>query len=238
MFKAVVASSLLFVACATPRQVETSSPSGAAPSADVVTRDEQAALTPPQVLAELKAGNERFVANQAVRRDYLAQVAATSKGQYPKAVVLSCLDSRIPPELVFDQGIGDLFVARVAGNFENTDILGSMEFATKVAGAKLIVVMGHTNCGAIKGACDGVKLGNLTDTLANIQPAVSASQAVHGPHDSSNHDFVEAVSEANVKQTVQDITARSPVLAELVATGKLSVVGAMYDLDTGRVTWH
>lgn len=211
---------------------------GSERSSDVTSREEQAALTPDGVLAELRAGNERFTSDRALPRDHLSQVRATATGQYPKAVVLSCLDSRIPPEIVFDQGIGDLFVARVAGNFENADILGSMEFATQVAGAKLIVVMGHSECGAIKGACDGIKLGNLTEALANVQPAIDASRSVPGPHDSKNHEYVAAVTHANVDQTVRDITARSPVLAALVAEGKLKVVGASYDLSTGRVSWH
>lgn len=218
-------------------------PAASAPAAvpvlvsDVTTADEQAALTPAAVLAELKAGNERFANGALTPRDYRAQVQATASGQYPKAVVLSCLDSRIPPELVFDQGIGDLFVARVAGNFENEDILGSMEFATKVAGARLIVVLGHNACGAVKGACDMVELGNLTATLANIAPAVSASASVPGEKNSKNEAFVAAVTDANVRQTMRDIVDRSPLLAGLVAEGKLALVGGLYDLRTGRVTW-
>lgn len=212
--------------------------SGSAGSAEVMTPASQRAMTPDAVLSELKAGNQRFLGGSAINRDYLAQVEATAAGQYPMAVVLSCLDSRVIPELVFDRGVGDLFVARVAGNFENRDIVGSMEFATKVAGAKAIVVLGHTSCGAIKGACDGVELGNLTATLDNIKPAVEASRHVPGEHSSKNHDFVHAVTEANIDQTVRDITATSPVLSELVASGDLKVVGALYDVETGEVRWR
>ncbi|MEZ4364867.1 MAG: carbonic anhydrase family protein [Kofleriaceae bacterium] len=209
-----------------------------APSGDITTQAEQQAMTPAEVIADLKAGNARFVRGETTPRDHLAQVKGTAAGQYPKAVVLSCLDSRVPAELVFDQGIGDLFVARVAGNFENEDILGSMEFATAAAGSKAIVVLGHTSCGAIKGACDGVELGNLTATLANIAPAIAASQGVPGEHTSKNHAYVHAVTEANIDQTVRDITERSPVLKDLVDKGALTVVGALYDLETGQVTWR
>ena len=202
-----------------------------------VTQAEQQAMAPGDVVKILKAGNERFVRGQLTARDYLAQAKATSAGQYPMGVVLSCLDSRIPVELVFDRGIGDLFVARVAGNFENTDILGSMEFATKLAGAKLIVVLGHTNCGAVKGACDGAQLGHLTSTLANIAPAVAASTAVEGQHNSHNKAFVAAVAHANVRQTMLDIAAQSAVLRELIEAGQLAIVGGIYDLETGAVDW-
>ncbi len=205
----------------------------------VLTAEAQKALTPAQVVADLKAGNARFVANKPTHFDYLAQVHGTAEGQHPKAVVLSCLDSRVPPEIVFDQGIGDIFVGRVAGNFENTDLLGSMEFATALAGAKAIVVLGHTHCGAIKGAADDAKLGNLTETLANIKPAVEAAKArfPQGPHTSKNAGFVEAIVEENVRITVRNITDRSPVLAERVAKGELVVVGGVYDLATGSIQW-
>jgi carbonic anhydrase len=212
----------------------------APPSASsTLTQAEQQAMTPRDVLKVLKAGNERFARGQSTTRDYLAQARATAPGQYPMAVVLSCLDSRIPVELVLDRGIGDLFVARVAGNFENTDILGSMEFATKLAGARLIVVLGHTNCGAIKGACDGAQMGHLTSTLANIAPAVEASRSIEGEGDRDSHDaaFVAAVSHANIRQTMADIVGRSPVLADLVDAGQLAIAGGMYDLDTGTISW-
>jgi len=205
----------------------------------VLTSDARQAMSPSQVVADLKAGNQRFVSGSSMNYDYLSQVEKSAAGQYPKAVVLSCLDSRVPPELVFDQGIGDIFVGRVAGNFENTDMLGSMEFATALAGAKAIVVLGHSNCGAVKGAADDAKLGNLTETLANIKPAVEAAKAKvpQGPHNSKNHTFVEAVAVENVRITVRNITERSQVLAERVAKGDLIIVGGMYDLETGSIQW-
>lgn len=205
----------------------------------VLTADAQKALTPAEVVADLKAGNERFVAQRGTTYDYSAQVKQTAKGQYPKAVVLSCIDSRVPPEIVFDQGIGDIFVGRVAGNFENTDLLGSMEFATAIAGAKAIVVLGHSHCGAIKGAADDAKLGNLTEVLAHIKPAVDAAKGKvpQGPYNSKNEAFVEAVAEENVRMTVKHITERSPVLAERVAKGELVIVGGVYNLDTGAIEW-
>ena len=197
----------------------------------------QAALTPAEALDMLKAGNERFVAGAMLDRDLMAQVSATATGQYPFAVVLGCIDSRVPPELVFDQGIGDLFAPRIAGNFVNTDILGSMEFATAVAGSKVIVVLGHTSCGAVKGACDHVELGNLTHTLSNIAPAIYAVEDIEGPRDSSNEAYVNAVAHMNVEMTVQNILDRSPVMKGLVEEGKLIVVGAMHDVETGKVTF-
>jgi carbonic anhydrase len=206
---------------------------------DVLTAEQQKALTPAQVVADLKAGNERFVADHRTNYNYAAQVHQTASGQHPKAVVLSCLDSRIPPEIVFDQGIGDIFVARVAGNFENVDTLGSMEFGTALAGAKAIVVLGHTECGAVKGAADNAQLGNLTATLANITPAVEAAKAkMPGvSYNSKNHEFVQAVADANVRLTMQRIASRSPVLAERIAKGDLIIVGGMYDLHTGQIAW-
>ena len=207
------------------------------PAAAVLDRSAQAGMTPNDVLKALAEGNERFVKGELTPRDYLGQVGATAKGQYPMATILSCLDSRVPPEIIFDRGIGDLFVGRVAGNFENPDMLGSFEFATKLAGSKLIVVLGHTHCGAVKGACDGAELGNLTQTLANIQPAIDASQDVAGEKNSKNAAYVDAVSHMNVRQTVRDILARSEVLRDLVDAGELRVVGAMHDIETGRVSW-
>jgi carbonic anhydrase len=167
----------------------------------------------------------------------LAQVRATAKGQAPFAAVVGCIDSRVPPELVFDQQIGDIFVARIAGNFVNIDIIGSLEFATKVAGAKAIVVLGHSDCGAIKGAVDDVKLGNLTATLANIRPSVAKVAALKGPHTSKDAAFVQAVAEQNAKDAAALLLSRSSVLQELVSTGKLTVAAAMHDLATGAVSW-
>jgi len=196
-----------------------------------------AATTPAEALERLKEGNRRFVAGAMRGHDFAAQVVATAGGQHPFAVVLGCIDSRVPPEIVFDQGIGDVFTARIAGNFVNTDILGSMEFATAVAGAKLIVVLGHTECGAVKGACDGVELGNLTHTLSNLSPALYAAGEVEGSRTSKNPAFVSAVAHANVELTVANVLERSRVLRELHEQGELLVVGAMHDVATGEVTF-
>lgn len=206
-------------------------------SADVLTRQEQQALTPDAVLADLKAGNRRYVSRNTINRDWAAQARHTAEGQYPKAIILGCVDSRVPPEFVFDQGIGDIFVGRVAGNCENIDMLGSMEFGTAIAGSKLIVVLGHTSCGAVKGAIDRAQLANLTELLAQIEPAVDAVAHEPSERTSKNLDFVNRVAEANVRMTVRDIQERSTVIAELVRRGDLKVVGAMYDLETGEVTW-
>lgn len=211
--------------------------SGGSGRTDVMTPERQRAMTPDMVLADLKAGNKRFVRNQSTQQQWMAQAEATATGQYPKAIVLGCLDSRVPPEVIFDQGIGDIFVGRVAGNFENEDLLGSMEFGTKVAGARLIVVLGHTQCGAIKGAIDGAELGNLTQTLANIKPAIAEVSHTQGERNSSNADLVMRVTEANVRRTVRDIEQRSRVISDLVRQGDLRVVGAVYELETGQVRW-
>lgn len=202
---------------------------------DVLTADGQKALTADTALSQLMDGNKLFVGGNLTVQDYMAQVGHTAKGQYPKAAVLSCVDSRVPVENVFDQGIGDIFVARVAGNFENEDIIGSIEFATKVAGSKLVMVLGHERCGAVKGAIDGVKLGNLTATLANIQPAIDAFSSYTGPKTSKNLEFVQMVADENVRLTVKDILAKSEVLRGMVDAGEIKIVGAMYDLDTGKV---
>ncbi|HZF99866.1 MAG TPA: carbonic anhydrase family protein [Chitinophagales bacterium] len=205
--------------------------------ATVLTSDEQKALTPEAVLAELKAGNQRFVDNNPTRRDYAKQVKAAAAGQYPKAVVISCLDSRVPVEDLFDQSIGDLFVGRVAGNFVDEDFLGSMEFACKVAGAKAIVVMGHQHCGAVKGAIDNVKLGNLTAMLAKIQPAVTrAASGFSGERTAKNDAFVQRTAEENVRYGIEQIRANSPILKGMEDNGEIKIVGAFYSLDTGAVT--
>lgn len=197
-----------------------------------------AVATPDAALAELRAGNERFVASSMLERDLKSQVSSASGGQKPFAIVLGCIDSRVPPEIIFDQGIGDIFSARTAGNFENTDILGSMEFATAVVGAKLIVVLGHTDCGAVKGAIDGVELGNVTAMLENISSAVTTVPESLGERSSKNKAFLEAVSEQNVRKTMQDIEAYSPVIAGLVAEGKVKIVGGSYELTSGKVTFY
>ena len=206
--------------------------------ATAMTREAQQAITPDEALAMLKGGNQRFLDGKMVNRDYVAQVKQTSRGQFPFASIVSCLDSRIPPAIVFDRGVGDLFVARVAGNFVNDDTLGSLEFASKLAGSKLIVVMGHTECGAVKGACDGAQLGLLTTTLANINPAVNAVQGDYKPRSSKNPDFVQAVAEKNVHLTMQKLRDRSIVLREMIDSGEIGLVGAMYDVATGQVTFY
>jgi len=201
----------------------------------VLTAQEQQALTPDQVLSRLVAGNGRFVTGTRTIRDHSALVRDAVGGQAPKAIVLSCVDSRVPVEDVFDQGIGDVFVARVAANFVNTDILGSMEFATRVSGAKVILVLGHENCGAIKAAIDNVHLGNITAMLENVKPAVDALADYHGEKSSKNPEFVHLVAQKNVQLTMENIRKRSPIVAELEAEGKVRIAGALYNLHTGEV---
>ncbi|MDF2193291.1 carbonic anhydrase family protein [Paraflavitalea sp. CAU 1676] len=203
----------------------------------VLTAEEQKALTPDQVLENLKAGNQRFVRNDVTARDHSAMVRNASPAQYPKAVILSCLDSRVPVEDVFDKGIGDLFVARVAGNFVNEDILGSMEYGCKVSGAKLILVLGHESCGAIKAAIDNVKLGNITAMLTKIKPAVAKSQDFNGEKSAGNAAFVEHVAKNNVINTINEIMAKSPILKEMADKGEIKIAGAYYDLKTGEVVF-
>jgi len=198
-------------------------------------RAEQATLTPPQVLEQLRRGNERFASGRPEPRDMLHDQQITAAGQFPHAIILSCIDSRAPAEFVFDAGLGDIFNARIAGNIADADLVGSMEFACKVSGAKLVLVMGHTSCGAIKGACDRVQMGNLTGLLEKIQPAVAAARDVPGERNSKNKQFVEAVAEENVRLTVDRIRELSPILRELENAGKIQIAGCIYDLDTGRV---
>jgi carbonic anhydrase len=201
----------------------------------VLSAAEQAALTPEDVLVIFQQGNARFVSGTITSRDHSALVREAALGQYPKAIVLSCIDSRIPVEDVFDRGIGDIFVARVAGNFENTDILGSMEYATKISGSKLILVLGHTECGAIKSAVDGVELGNITAMLARIKPAITSLANYTGEKSSGNEEFLRLVTEQNVRLTVDNIRAHSPIIRELEQTGAVRIVGAIYDMHTGAV---
>jgi len=200
------------------------------------TADQQKAMTPDAILKDLMDGNKRYVENTLKKRDYKAAIKATSTGQYPKAVILSCLDSRVPVEQVFDQGIGDIFVGRVAGNVENKDQLGSMEFATKLAGSKLVMVLGHESCGAVKGACDHAKLGNLTALLKKIKPAVDSVEGHEGERTSKNKAFVHEVVVANVHRTVSDIRKKSPVLKKMEDDGEIKIVGALYSLKDGSVT--
>lgn len=204
------------------------------------TKETQATMTPEKALNFLKEGNVRFQNNLKANRNLLEQVNDTSDGQFPFATVLSCIDSRVSAELVFDQGLGDIFSVRIAGNFINQDILGSMEFACKLAGTKLIVVLGHTACGAVKGACDDAKLGNLTSMLAKIKPAV---EAIKEPQDaslrnSSNSEFVDTVSAKNVQLSIDRIINESDVLSDMQKNGEIRIVGAMYDINNGTVNFY
>jgi len=203
----------------------------------VFTPKRQQNLSPNDALALLKAGNERFVTGQTINCDLLKQVHETSGHQAPFAAIVGCIDSRVPPELVFDQRIGDVFCARIAGNFANVDILGSLEFATQVAGAKAIVVLGHNSCGAVKAAIDGVEAGNITAMLENIRPALSVRDQFEKPWDSSNKKLLQGVAEENVRLTAISITDQSPVIRGLVESGNLTVAAAMHDLTSGKVSW-
>ncbi|MCA1801727.1 MAG: hypothetical protein LC662_04620 [Rhodothermaceae bacterium] len=228
---------LIFAACSVEDRNSQSATAVAELSDEVLTRDAQQALTPDEILNELREGNERYVNNNLTPRDYAAQVSKTADGQYPKAVVISCLDSRVPVENVFDQGVGDIFVGRVAGNFVNEDMLGSIEFATAVAGSKVILVMGHGQCGAVKSAIDDVQMGNITAMLSKIKPAVSqTAEGFEGETTSSNDIFVTGVVNNNVLYTIEQIRERSPIVAELERNGDVVIAGAFYDLETGRVT--
>lgn len=203
-----------------------------------LTKEMQTAITPAMALELLKDGNKRFVSNLKVNRNLLQQANETSDGQHPFAVILSCIDSRTSAELIFDQGLGDIFSVRIAGNIVNEDILGSMEFGCKVAGSKIIVVLGHTKCGAVKGACDHVEMGNLTALLTKIKPAVDDEQTTTENRNSSNNEFVENVSVINVKRTVKSIVERSPILKEMIEKGEIGIVGGTHDITTGQVTFY
>ncbi|PJC63265.1 MAG: carbonic anhydrase, partial [Flavobacteriales bacterium CG_4_9_14_0_2_um_filter_32_27] len=198
-----------------------------------LTKEMQTAITPTMALELLKDGNKRFVNNLKINRNLLQQANETSDGQHPFAVILSCIDSRTSAELIFDQGLGDIFSVRIAGNIINEDILGSMEFACKVAGSKIIVVLGHTKCGAVKGACDHVEMGNLTALLSKIRPAVDDETSTTKNRNSSNAEFVENVSTINVKRTVKSIMQRSPILKEMIENGEIGIVGGTHDITTG-----
>lgn len=200
----------------------------------IITKLEQEALTPDEILNDLIEGNNRFTSDNFHSRDYNALKVSATVGQYPKAVILSCVDSRVPVETVFDQGIGDIFVARVAGNFENKDILGSMEYACKVAGSKLVFVMGHESCGAVSAACDGIELGNITHLLSNIKPAVEAVKT-EGKRDSSNKKFVHDVVEKNVRLTMERVREKSPILKDMEDKGDIKIIGGVYSLQSGKV---
>lgn len=202
--------------------------------ADALTKEKRDKMTPDQIIEAMKKGNKRFRGGERKDRNYLREQKASASGQYPKAALLSCIDSRAPAEVVMDLGIGDIFNSRVAGNVENADILGSLEFACKLAGAKVVLVMGHTACGAIKGAIDNAELGNLTGLLAKIKPAVEATD-YKGERSAKNYAFVDAVARKNVEMTVANIRKDSPVLAELESNGTIKIVAAMYNLETGAV---
>ena len=200
-----------------------------------LTKEMQNAISPTMALDLLKEGNKRFVNNLKINRNLLQQANETSDGQHPFAVILSCIDSRTSAELIFDQGIGDVFSIRIAGNIVNEDILGSMEFGCKVAGTKIIVVLGHTNCGAIKGACDNVELGNLTSLISKIKPAVDQETTTTKNRDSSNSAFVENVAKLNVSLSIKNILLKSPILAEMVKNDEIEIVGGVHDISSGEV---
>lgn len=203
-----------------------------------LTREMQAAITPAMALDLLKEGNKRFVNNLKVNRNLLQQANETSDGQHPFAVILSCIDSRTSAELIFDQGLGDIFSIRIAGNIINEDVLGSMEFACRVAGSKIVVVLGHTRCGAIKGACDHVEMGNLTALLSKIRPAVDNETSTSSARNSGNAEFVEKVATINVKRTVRSILERSPILKEMIESGQIGIAGGTHDIATGEVNFY
>jgi len=203
---------------------------------EVLSKEQQEALSPDDVITLLKDGNKRFVNSDLTARDHSKQVRNSTLSQYPKAIVLSCVDSRVPVEDVFDRGIGDLFVARVAGNFVNEDILGSMEFACKVSGSKLILVLGHEHCGAVKAAVDDVKLGNITSMLQKIRPAVE-SVVYDGERNAKNQDFVHMVCESNIRNSIAQIRLNSPILKDMEDKGEIKIVGGVYDMDNGKVAW-
>jgi carbonic anhydrase len=216
----------------------TSACSTLSPHSATMTKQSQSATTPAAALQKLKDGNARFVAGMSTNYNYPKQVKQTASGQYPYASVVSCLDSRTSTELIFDQGIGDVFNARVAGNIANPDIIGSLEFASKVAGSKLIAVVGHTKCGAVMGACDDVKLGNLTGLLNRIEPAVAATPSTGGGDRSSrNVAFVDKVAEQNVRRVMATIRKQSSILRQMENAGQIEIVGAMHDIETGKVTF-
>jgi len=202
------------------------------------TKDTQDSLTPELALEILKEGNERFVNNIKAHRDLLQQANDTSSGQFPFAAILSCIDSRTSAELIFDQGLGDIFSIRIAGNILNDDILGSMEFACKIAGSKLIVVLGHTKCGAIEGACDNIELGHITTLLNKVKPAIANETETKSERNSKNKSFVQNVTKHNVTLTVQQVKEQSPLLREMELSKKIKIIGGLYDLDTGKVTFY
>lgn len=203
-----------------------------------LTKEMQEEITPTVALHLLKEGNKRFISNLKINRNLLQQANETSDGQHPFAIILSCIDSRTSVELIFDQGLGDVFSARIAGTIINEDILGSMEFACKVAGAKIIVILGHSKCGAIKGACDHVEMGNLTALLSKILTAVNAEKTIENNRTSTNEEFVEKVTTINIERTVHAVMERSPILKELIEKGECGIIGGNHDITTGEVTFY
>ncbi len=203
-----------------------------------LTKEVRDSITPLQAIELLKNGNKRFVDNLKLNRNLLQQVNETSEGQHPFAVILSCIDSRTSAELIFDQGLGDVFSVRIAGNIQNEDILGSMEFSCKAAGAKIVVVLGHTKCGAVKGACDNVKFGNLTTLLQKLKPAIDAEKTEKVERTAKNSDFVEKVASLNVRITKKQILQNSPILREMIQKGEIALIGGMYDVETGMVDFY
>jgi len=203
-----------------------------------LTKEDQEAITPIMALNLLEEGNKRFVNNLKINRNLLQQANETSDGQHPFAIILSCIDSRTSAELIFDQGLGDIFSIRIAGNIINEDVLGSMEFGCRLAGAKIIVVLGHTRCGAIKGACDHVEMGNLTSLLSKIRPAVDDELTIKENRNSNNSEFVEKVAAINVNRSVKSILERSPILKEMVEGGQIGIIGGLHNITTGVVTFY
>jgi carbonic anhydrase len=225
---------ILFGCSQIPSEEEASQEPAVGLHNDVLTQEDQAKLTPQKIIQILKDGNVRFTQNNLTHRDHSAQVRKSIDGQYPKAIVLSCIDSRVPVEDVFDRGIGDLFVARVAGNVINSDILGSMEYSCKVAGAKLILVLGHEHCGAVTAAIKGVELGNITDMVAKIHPAIERN-VVEADGSKTDPAYIHKVCLSNVEYSLEQIRLHSPILREMEKNGELLIVGAVYDMDTGMV---
>lgn len=222
---------LILVSCQSKEPAETKTLVG-----NTVTAEVQKSLSPDSVLEDLIQGNQRFVSGQLLERDFTQQIKNSEKGQFPKAVVISCLDSRVPVEYILDQGIGDIFVGRIAGNFVNEELIGSIEFACKVSGSKLVMILGHESCGAVKGAIDNVELGNLTKTLAELRPAVEMSQDFEGEKSSQNSSFVDYVCKNNVVATINEIRSDSPILKEMEEKGEIKIVGGIYDLTDGKIT--
>lgn len=203
-----------------------------------LTREDQVKISPDEAVELLKNGNERFVKNMRAERDLVTQVTETSMGQFPFATILSCMDSRTSAELIFDQGIGDIFSIRIAGNVLNDDIVGSMEFASKLVGTKVILILGHTKCGAVGGACDNVEMGNLTSLLQKIKPAIERETSIKENRNSKNPDFVNRITELNVRMVMEKVIEQSPIIAELEKEGKIRIIGGFYDVDSGKVEFY